>query len=50
MSAPRAVGVRAPYPTVPAPVRMWVEATKPGTYHIYCSLHDEMKMTIRVVR
>jgi len=24
--------------------------TKPGTYHIYCSLHDEMKMTIRVVR
>jgi plastocyanin len=24
--------------------------TKPGTYHIYCSLHDEMKMTIKVVR
>jgi plastocyanin len=23
--------------------------TKPGTYHIYCSLHDEMKMTIKVV-
>ena len=23
--------------------------TKPGTYRIYCSLHDEMKMTIRVV-
>ena len=24
--------------------------TKPGTYHIYCSLHDEMKMTITVTR
>jgi plastocyanin len=24
--------------------------TKPGKYAIYCSLHDEMKMTITVVR
>jgi plastocyanin len=24
--------------------------TKPGIYHIYCSLHDEMKMTITVTR